>query len=673
MASLQKTYSGDLTQSIAKQLWSARQEASGAKREALGILEESDDPMLHPGEFMGHAVMKRMTSMLPRSLQHQMPDLKGSEYLHRGQSRSLMSPFASPINPQPTEPWYGPSGAGGGGINPDVVPNDAILGDMINITPTAGKTDGIKVHDQKLGKFVSEVAISLSGSMGIINKRMDSVDEGVISAKDGLSVTQKQLEDNGTLLEDKLDAIIALLRYQKEEMAQMEDEAEVDAVSTEQGKEQKLFGSGDIAGVDESVDDTVQRDPSGNDFQWDNNLSPMRQPGEFEEGGMPIGNINRLHGREIDDRGRVYDGPDTGYLANTAGASAIAPINNFFTRGQTGAASKNGGGKPTEGREVDIESIPEVRTEIEKLQLASVLPLQAAGAMTMGILEKSLPFIPVVGPVAYAIKQMATPIASMFGVKNSITTNISSDIGAKEDEKKRRASTASGEPVRAMEDKMRNEDNQRAWWDFLGWAGTGKKKGTGGADSNTSITQNTRKSIGGVRSSTNIKSNTSIGGSKQNRNTTNNKGGVFETISNFFSLAKDKDHKVSDETTMGNTINQMQLKRYIMEHGEFPPGYQGGTGGAFGGGNLGESAYGGSNTSVNVNDVTTPPASQSRFVNLSERSKESTFTKVAQANQKMEPIVINNASSKTEGTPQELEHISNVGDPGLDIIYPSMV
>ena len=39
----------------------------------------------------------------------------------------------------------------------------------------------------------------------------------------------------------------------------------------------------------------------------------------------------------------------------------------------------------------------------------------------------------------------------------------------------------------------------------------------------------------------------------------------------------------------------------------------------------------------------------------------------------MEPIVINNASSKTEGTPQELEHISNVGDPGLDIIYPSMV
>ena len=668
MASLQKTYSGDLTQSIAKQLWSARQEASGAKREALGILEESDDPMLHPGEFMGHAVMKRMTSMLPRSLQHQMPDLKGSEYLHRGQSRSLMSPFASPINPQPTEPWNGPSGGGGGGINPDVVPNDAILGDMINITPTAGKTDGIKVHDQKLGKFVSEVAISLSGSMGIINKRMDSVDEGVIAAKDGLSVTQTQLEDTGSVLEDKLDAIIALLRYQKQEMAQMEDAAEVAAVEQPLEKQNKLYGSGDVADFDESVDDTIGRDPAGNDFQYNNDLSPMR--GEAERGTFVA------HGKEMLSNGKVIDGPDTGYLASAeqgSDALGVAPINNFFTRGQTGAAPKNGGGKPKEGREVDIESIPEVRTEIEKLQLASVLPLQAAGAMTMGILEKSLPFIPVVGPVAHAIKQMATPIASMFGVKNSITTNISSDIGAKEDEKERRAATSSGEPVRAMEDKMRNEDNQRAWWDFLGWAGTGKKKGTGGADSNTSITQNNRKSIGGARSSTNIKSNTSIGGSKQNRNTTNNKGGIFETISNFFSLAKDKDHKVSDETTMGNTINQMQLKRYIMEHGEFPPGYQGGTGGALGGGNLGESAYGGSNTSVNVNDVTTPPASQSRFVNLSERSKESTFTKVAQANQKIEPIVINNASSKTEGTPQELEHISNVGDPGFDLIYPSRV
>ena len=50
-------------------------------------------------------------------------------------------------------------------------------------------------------------------------------------------------------------------------------------------------------------------------------------------------------------------------------------------------------------------------------------------------------------------------------------------------------------------------------------------------------------------------------------------GGIFETLGNWFGLAKDRDHKVSDQTSMGNTINKMQLKRYILEHGEFPPGY----------------------------------------------------------------------------------------------------
>ena len=54
---------------------------------------------------------------------------------------------------------------------------------------------------------VSEVAISLSGGMNILNKRVDAIDEGIIVAKDGLSVTQEQLEDTGSVLEDKLDAI----------------------------------------------------------------------------------------------------------------------------------------------------------------------------------------------------------------------------------------------------------------------------------------------------------------------------------------------------------------------------------------------------------------------------------------------------------------------------------
>ena len=49
-----------------------------------------------------------------------------------------------------------------------------------------------------------------------------------------------------------------------------------------------------------------------------------------------------------------------------------------------------------------------------------------------------------------------------------------------------------------MEDKMRNEDNQRAWWDFLGWAGTGKKKEENKVDGDnvSSIKNNTADSVG---------------------------------------------------------------------------------------------------------------------------------------------------------------------------------
>ena len=679
MASLQKTWSGDLTQSIARQLWAARQEAAGAKKQAMGLLEYADDPMLQFGEFMGHAVAKRATSMLPEripftnvNLHHQMPDLEGSEYLMRGQSRS----FASPISPKPTRSALAAKIAG------QPFPHVGVGAPMSAQQPITNKprvatsnNKAVKVRDEKLGKFVSEVAISLSGGMNILNKRVDAIDEGIIAAKDGLSVTQDQLEDNGSVLENKLDAIISLLRSQKEEMAQMEDAAEVAAVEQPLEKQNKLYGSGDVADFGESVDETIGRDPAGNDFQYNNDLSPMR--GEAERGTFVA------HGKEMLSNGKVIDGPDTGYLASAeqgSDALGVAPINNFFTRGQTGAASKTNGlpsGKPVTGKEQELEDIPEVKAETEKLQKASILPIQAAGAMTMGVLGKAFSNIPVVGGVADALKTIATPVASLFGVKDVITNNIAQEVSTDQEQKKRAADTASGAPV----SRLQEEKKERAWWDFLGWAGTGSGGGTGARSGGTSHrstigVRNTRhsNSMGGSRSSSSVRSTTSIGGSSNSKNVTNNKGGLFSTISNFMGLAKDRDHKVSPDTSMGNTINQMQLKRYIMEHGELPPGYGQGGAGAFGGGNLGESAYGGTENRRTTNaNISAPGTSRDRFVNLSEKSKESVFTKLEKANESPEPIVINNASSNNGSQPQEVQHISNVGDPGLDIIYPSLV
>ena len=106
MAGLQKTYSGDLSWSIAKALYADARTGDDYRHEAKGIIDPEkagvDDFMLGRGEFFGHAAAARATSWLPKRFQHQMPDLRGTDYLMRGQRRSLMTPFASPINPKPT-------------------------------------------------------------------------------------------------------------------------------------------------------------------------------------------------------------------------------------------------------------------------------------------------------------------------------------------------------------------------------------------------------------------------------------------------------------------------------------------------------------------------------------------------------------------------------------------
>ena len=177
MAGLQKTWSGDLTTSIAKRLIEAQGLASAGKKQAMGVADHYGvDPMLRRGEFMGHGLGAAFTQFLPYRFQHNMPNVtrRDPSYISRGQS----TPFASPLPPR--SPFPGPSGGGGGGgINPEIVPNDAILGNMLNVKPGGLRktTHGIKVYVEKLGKFVSEVGQSLSGTMNVLNADNDVIKE----------------------------------------------------------------------------------------------------------------------------------------------------------------------------------------------------------------------------------------------------------------------------------------------------------------------------------------------------------------------------------------------------------------------------------------------------------------------------------------------------------------
>ena len=66
-----------------------------------------------------------------------------------------------------------------------------------------------------------------------------------------------------------------------------------------------------------------------------------------------------------------------------------------------------------------------------------------------------------------------------------------------------------------------------------------------------------------------------------------------------------------------------------------------------------------------------PPSTRSHIVQLN--SKEREFKRMLNRVTKVEPIVINSKNAKSTAPPQEMNHITNVGDPGLDVIYPSLV
>ena len=662
MAALQKTWSGDLTTSIAKRLIQAQQLASAGKKEAMDVANfYGVDPMLRRGEFFGHGLGTAFSDFLPRSLQHNMPNVttRDPSYISRGQRSTALYGQSSPLPPR--SPWPGPSG-GGGGINPEIVPNDAILGNMINVTPGGirNTTGGIKVHDEKLGKFVSEVGQSLSGTMNVLNTDNDVIKEGMFSAQQGLTATQDQLENVGGTLEDKLDAIINELRTQNDLIRRAEDKKEADLIETQTEKRDipllAASGTDRIAGVKEDVSEVLRENQAEDAAAYDNNLSPMRQKGEYESG------TNWLHGRETDNLGRVFDGPDTGYLANTAGASSITPINNFFTRGQTGAASKTGGSpsgmKPVEGKKQDLSDVPEVKAETEKLGKAVLVPVQAAGAMTLGILGKAFSSIPMIGPVVGAIKQIASPIASMFGVKNSVATNLAQEVGNKEDEQKRQADTAAGVDTREIEKK--NWFSKSIDWIkniFNRNAEKGAVINTRSGTSNTRATSNfgsSNVSLSAEKGATIINGpktgyNVNVAGTKVNAHgtelvTSAEKGIQITPLDNFAT-----DGIQGNEVTPGGDIaHKMSFER---------------------GGNI--SKIKSQRLAQQQAAMNAPQSNKTAIVQLN--SKEREFKRMLNRVTKVEPIVINSKNAKSTAPPQEVNHITNVGDPGLDLIYPPLV
>jgi hypothetical protein len=214
------------------------------------------------------------------------------------------------------------------------------------------------------------------------------------------------------------------------------------------------------------------------------------------------------------EEGGIMSGPDSGYLAKLHGNEMIVPLDNNFTQGEPSAVDGKVRPKPqtsaipssrvpkTGGVSMyeqgsDEASDPSfspnilnamismqdsaVPAKIDKknkdLQKAMELPLRAAGVMTLSMLEKAVSGMgTLAAPITSDLKQIANPIASAFGVPNTIADKVIKDTSHKKDQEDRQKQMfASG--------STESSKNNRAWWDPLGvFTGRG---GIGGDNSKT--------------------------------------------------------------------------------------------------------------------------------------------------------------------------------------------
>ena len=462
MASLQKTYSGDLTQSILMQLWAARGMAADAKSNAMDVANAYGvDPMLRGGEFFSRALQTKATAGLPRRFQRQMPSVTMGDpsFLARGQA----TPFSSGIDPKPTNaqtmnrlagqpfPWLA---VGSSLKNQNQRPaTTQALTKAANkpTTNTSTRTQGVKVTDEKLGSFIAAVALSLTSSIDSINKKMDETSEGVIIAREGIANTHKKLEDNGDTISDKLDKIIDALRHQNELTRKNKDNREIHQKKTKQDRERRVSDANRIQKTNMSRDDVrdmQQLDIFEQDGVFGNTPmipDPWTTPPMM---GMPFAGEFA--------RGGIASGPDSGYLAVLHGDEAIVPLDNNFTQNQPSAIANesisdmpmlpraetgmSAGGiragdnsrsvKPTMRR--GKSTSPMSGGSGDMLAKAMELPAKAAGAVTMGLMGKVLSSNPLLAPVVGAIKSISAPIAQAFGIPDVVSSNLASEVENKE-------------------------------------------------------------------------------------------------------------------------------------------------------------------------------------------------------------------------------------------------
>ena len=382
MASLQKTFTGDLSTAIASRLLSA-------------YFKYEDD-----------------------------------NYIAQGKPASNVSG---------TDPMMPGGGGGNSPINPEIVdrtPFDGLVKKPSIVNTASSK--GIVVRDQKLGNFVAAVAVSISSSLNSINEKLDESSDGISAAKDGIDQTYKKLEQSGDSLETKLDAIIEALRYSNKTEKIKRDKRESDAKIAEQEEAVDLSNANRVLMQD--MDRQEIRDMQAEDLAEDDRGVIQSGMTEVSEDDLPqladggivsgpdSGYLAVLHG---DEAVIPLDNNFTQGQPSAVGETPVSQMPMMAERGITPGDNPSSM-KPSFTPNLNI-STPILNGGMEigsgdKLAEAIQLPAKAAGLVTMGIMGKVLQNTDLPPSIISNIKAISSPIAEAFGVPNVMANNLASDI-----------------------------------------------------------------------------------------------------------------------------------------------------------------------------------------------------------------------------------------------------
>ena len=470
MASLQKTYTGDLTVAIAKKILAAILK----KREKNnGVDLDDDSEQSNPNAI---------TSIVPTP-KNPLGGSQSSENFDKG-DLAQMARRDPILKARLIKERMRPMG------------RSPIISAERGFFPRAFN-DGIQVREKKLGTFLEKVALSLSSSLNTINQKMDETNEGVIAAKDGIDRTYKKLEQNSDSLEEKLDAIVDALRFSNRSAEEKRDKNEASAKESFMQQQVDLSNANRILMQD--MDRQEIRDMQAEDLAEDDR-GPI---------GMDDGKTINEDDLPSLARGGVVSGPDSGYLAVLHGDEAVVPLDNHYTLGQPSAVGKEPisqmpmmaergitpGDNPSSMKpkftintpsSSPVLNIGSKMSGSEDLAKAIQLPAKMAGLVTGGLMANVLSNTILPEGITKHIKNITSPIMEAFGV-GDLASNLTEGSEDRLAQTQKRQSVLSG----GMGKRGREKGVLQKIKEFIFGTGGGSMTYRGGTGGNTYMNNRT--------------------------------------------------------------------------------------------------------------------------------------------------------------------------------------